>query len=59
MIDEIRKNKPEGATHYSHRSGFYYKVINDLEVYIQEGNEWVYLFQADTGIPDHLINVLH
>lgn len=35
-LSEIVKNKPEGATHYL--SKVYYRIICDLEVYVQNDN---------------------
>lgn len=43
-IEEIRKNKPEGATHYDPRGGWsiYYKVKNDVVLFwANERKEWI------------------
>ncbi|MFP0866948.1 hypothetical protein ACLD0L_00135 [Acinetobacter baumannii] len=57
-IDEIKKNAPDGATHYL--SKVYYRIICDLEVYVQNDNgEWVFLCHADNGMPANLINIVN
>lgn len=56
-LSEIVMNKPDGATHYA--SKVYYRIICDLEVYVQNDcGEWVFLCQADNGIPANLINIV-
>lgn len=44
-IEEIRKNAPEGATHYIDDDGFfdYYKIEND-EMYGFNNRNWIKLF---------------
>jgi hypothetical protein len=45
MIEEIKKHKPEGATHW--KSGEYYKVVCDQEVYELKDGEWVFKCNID------------
>lgn len=43
IIEEIRKNKPEGATHYNPnaKSAIYYKIVNGAyKVYHKKHNMW-------------------
>lgn len=39
-IEEIRKNAPDGATHYDD-VGIYYKV-HGVAVYMQIDNDWIW-----------------
>lgn len=38
MIEEIRKHKPDGATHWRH--GIYFKKVNPVEWYYWEERKW-------------------
>lgn len=44
MIEEIRKHKPEGATHW--RCGTYFKKVNPVEWYYWEDNQWIFSIKA-------------
>lgn len=57
-IDEIRANKPEGATHYD-KGGDYWKVVSNKESYFHYENMWVrYAFDHNEDMKQGLIKPL-
>ena len=48
MIEEIQKNKPEGATHW--RCGTYFKKVNPVEWYYFEEGKWKFTIYVNNFI---------
>jgi len=48
MIDEIRKHKPNGATHWRH--GTYFKKVDAVEWYYWEDDQWKFTSKVDNFI---------
>ena len=57
---EIRDNKPDGATHYD-SAGDYWKIVSDTVSYFycSMANKWIrYAFDHNEGIADGYIKPL-
>lgn len=46
MIEQIKKDKPQGATHW--QAGTYLKVVCDQDVYKRVDGEWVHIGNAES-----------
>lgn len=59
-LDDIRKQAPEGATHYD-KSGDYWKVISNYESYFTaDGVRWIkYAFPCNVDIKNGFIKPLN